>query len=64
MVEWTRWKIVGAALSLVISAIVGPLLVYEYVNRPLIDYKFESYDYYDFHFGAETVNLKICNRGE
>ena len=63
MVEWTRWKIVGAAVSLAISAIVGPLLVYEFVNRPIVDYKLESYDYYDFHSGAETVNLMICNRG-
>jgi len=63
MVKWTRWKIVGAVISLAISAVVGPLLVYEYVSRPIIDYELASSDYYNFHFGAETVNLEVCNRG-
>ncbi len=63
MVEWTRLKIIGAVFSLIISAIIGPLLVYLYVSRPIIDYKLDSSEYHNFNYGAETVDLKVCNRG-
>jgi hypothetical protein len=63
LVKWTKGKVAGAAISLIVSVIIGPLLVYEYTSRPIIDYKLDSYEYYNFHFGSETVNLEVCNRG-
>jgi hypothetical protein len=56
-------KMVAGIVGLLISAILGPIFVYEYTNRPIVDYKFGNSEYLIFHYRNETVDLDVCNRG-
>ena len=62
MVTLTK-KVAGGIVGLLISAIIAPILVYQYTNRPIIDYALGNSEYLNFHYSNETVDLNVCNRG-
>jgi hypothetical protein len=56
-------KMIAGIVGLLISAVLGPILVYEYTSRPIIDYTLGGSEYINFHYRNETVDLGVCNRG-
>jgi hypothetical protein len=64
LIEWKSGKAISGLIVLLISAILGPILVYEYINRPIINYELEGVDSINFDSQNLVIQMLYRNRGK
>jgi len=63
LVEWANKKVVGSLIVLLFTVIFAPILVNQYVNQPVINYRLNAVDMVNFEYQSLSVELSYCNRG-